>query len=107
MVVTGSKARNLDEALYPIPGLINYRAEVTEKEGRAFLAMTLHLRHNAEQCCATQVSVHALRHSSSCALLSRQGTSVFGEILLTSESQPSSGVAKKTIHDLRNGGTRQ
>jgi phenylacetate-CoA ligase len=95
-----------DEALYGIPGLLNYRAEVTEEEGRALLAITLHLGHNNEnnaQCMAHAAleGIPALRAAVTSGCLG------LGEIRTTCEGLPPSGVAKKIIHDLRNGGTRQ
>jgi phenylacetate-coenzyme A ligase PaaK-like adenylate-forming protein len=96
----------LDEALYEIPGLINYRAEVKEEEGRALLAMTLHLRHNGKNAAQRKVRA-ALESIPAVRAAVAAGTLGLGEILITCESLPSSGMAKKTIHDLRNGGTRQ
>jgi phenylacetate-coenzyme A ligase PaaK-like adenylate-forming protein len=97
---------DLDEALYPLPGLINYRAEMTEEMGNALLAMTLQVQHNevyVAQCMARA----AMDRIPAVAAAVAAGTLGLGEIRITCESLPSSGVAKKIIHDLMSGGTKQ
>ncbi len=95
-----------DEALYEIPALVDYRAEVMEEEGRALLAMTLHFRHT-EKNAAQRMFRAVLERIPAVAAAVAAGTLALGEIRITGESLPLSGVAKKIIHDLRNGGTRQ
>jgi phenylacetate-CoA ligase len=96
----------LDEALCGIPGLINYRAEVTEEEGRALLAITLHLGHNDGNR-AQRLARAALEDIPTVAAAEAAGYLGLGEIRITSEALPFKGAAKRIIHDLRNGGTRQ
>jgi phenylacetate-coenzyme A ligase PaaK-like adenylate-forming protein len=97
---------DLDEALYPVPGLINYQAKVLEKNGRDILELTLYMWDTAAQA-AAQAIRNALMQVA--ALRAAQSLGNFDlEIFLPgSEKQPYTGVAKKTILDLRNGGTRQ
>ncbi len=97
---------DLDEALYEIPGLINYRAEVTGEDGKALLAMTLQVRHN-EMTAAQRLARPALERIPAVRAAVAAGTLGFGEIRITCDSLPSAGAAKKIIYDLRNGGTRQ
>jgi phenylacetate-coenzyme A ligase PaaK-like adenylate-forming protein len=94
----------LDDALCGIPGLINYRAEVTEEEGRVLLAITLHLGHN-DLNRAQQHARAALEGIPTVAAAVAAGYLGLGDIRLTGEALPFTGVAKRIIHDLRNGGT--
>ena len=93
---------DLDDALYPIPGLINYQAEVLEKKGRDTLALVLYMmdtdEHTADQAVRTALEqVPELR-----AALS-SGNIGLEIVLLRSGKQPNTGVTKKTILDLRRG----
>lgn len=97
---------DLDEALYPFPGLINYQAKVLEKNGRDTLALTLYMWDTAEQATA-QAARTALRQVPALRAALSVGNFDLEVILLSSEKQPSNGVAKKSILDVRNGGTRQ
>lgn len=97
---------DLDEALYPFPGLINYQAKVLKKNGRDTLALTLYMWDTAEQATA-QAARTALRQVPALRAALSVGNFDLEVILLSSEKQPSTGVAKKSILDVRNGGTRQ
>lgn len=97
---------DLDEALYPFPGLINYQAKVMEKNGRDTLVLTLFMWDTAEHA-AAQAARTALRQVPALRAALSVGNFDLEVILLSSEKQPSTGVAKKSILDVRNGGTRQ
>jgi phenylacetate-coenzyme A ligase PaaK-like adenylate-forming protein len=97
---------DLDEALYPFPGLINYQAKVLEKNGRDTLVLTLFMCDTAEHT-AAQAARTALRQVPALRAALSVGNFDLEVILLSSEKQPSTGVAKKSILDVRNGGTRQ
>jgi phenylacetate-CoA ligase len=95
----------LDEALYPLPGLINYQAEVLERNGLDTLSLTLYVCDTAEKTAAHAVRI-ALEHIPALHTVLTLGSFELEVILLKSEKQPSTGVGKKTIIDRRNGGTR-
>ena len=97
---------DLDEALYPLPGLISYQAEVIEEEGRDTLALTLHMC-NIDENPAPGVLSTALEHIPAVRNALAAGNLALGEIRFRGENRLSTGVAKKTIIDRRNGGTRQ
>ncbi|HEX2768309.1 MAG TPA: AMP-binding protein [Geobacteraceae bacterium] len=97
---------DLDEALYPLPCLIDYQAELIEEEGRDTLALTLHMCNIDEH--ATSVMLrNALEQIPAVRNALAAGDFVLGEIRFRGKNRPATGVAKKTIIDRRNGGTRQ
>lgn len=97
---------DLDEVLYPLSGLISYKAEVLDKKGRDTLVLTLYVWNTVEQVdtCAVRAALKQIPALRSALSLGNIDLEV---ILLRSEKQPSTGVAKKTILDFRNRGTRQ
>lgn len=96
----------LDETLYPLPGLINYKAEMREINGRDTLALTLYMLDTAEKAAAQAVRMALERIPALRAALS-SGNLDLDIILPGFGKQPVTGVEKKTIPDLRNRGTRQ
>jgi phenylacetate-coenzyme A ligase PaaK-like adenylate-forming protein len=97
---------DLDEALYPLPGLINYKAEMMEKDGRDALLLTMYVRDTVEQVAAHAVRT-ALKQIPAFRAALSLGNFDLEVILRRSEKHPCMGVAKKTILDLRNGGKKQ
>jgi hypothetical protein len=97
---------DLDEALYPLPGLIGYQAEVIEEEGRDTLALTLHMC-NIDENAATGMLRTALEQIPAVRNALAAGNFALGEIRFRRENRPSTGVGKETIIDRRNGGTRR
>jgi phenylacetate-coenzyme A ligase PaaK-like adenylate-forming protein len=93
---------DLDDALYPIPGLINYQAEVLEIKGRDTLALTLYMLDTAEEA-AEQAVRTALEQVPELRAALSSGNIGLNIVLLRSEKQPNTGVTKKTILDLRRG----
>jgi phenylacetate-coenzyme A ligase PaaK-like adenylate-forming protein len=97
---------DLDEALYPLPRLINYHAEILLKKGRDTLVLTIYMWDTAEETAAHAVR-SALKQIPALGAARSFGNLDIEIILLSAEKQPSTGVAKKMIIDSRNGGTRQ
>jgi phenylacetate-coenzyme A ligase PaaK-like adenylate-forming protein len=100
------ESADLDEALYQIPALIDYHAEMIYEEGLDTLALTLHMRDTCEEnelhSARTAIErIPAVRYGLAEGYL-RLGTIRFGGV-----NFPSSGMTKKTIIDKRNGGTWQ
>ena len=96
---------DLDETLYPITGLVNYKAEMLEKKGRDTLALTLYMWDTAEE--AAHGARTALEQIPALGAAFSLGNFDLEVILLSSGKQPVMGVAKKTILDLRSGGTKK
>lgn len=97
---------DLDEALYPLPALIDYQAELIYEEGLDTLALTLHMCDtaggNEVRSARTALErVPAVRTALAGGYL-RLGSIRFGGV-----NPPSTGMVKKTIIDNRNGGTKQ
>jgi phenylacetate-coenzyme A ligase PaaK-like adenylate-forming protein len=93
---------DLDEVLYPIPGLINYQAEVLEKKGRDTLVLTLYMCDTGEEA-ATQTVRTALMQIPALRAALSSGNFYLEIIPLSAVKHPARGVAKKTILDLRRG----
>jgi hypothetical protein len=96
---------DLDEALYPLPGLISYKAEMLETKGRDALVLTLYMWDTAEE--AAQAARIALGQIPALRAVLFLGNFDLDVILLENEKRPFTGVAKTSILDSRNGGTRQ
>jgi phenylacetate-coenzyme A ligase PaaK-like adenylate-forming protein len=97
---------DLDEALYPIPALIDYQAEVICEDGLDTLALSLQMCDTGEENDVRTVQtalelVPAVRDALAGGYL-RLGAIRFGGVNLLS-----TGMIKKTIIDKRTGGTRQ
>jgi hypothetical protein len=97
---------DLDEALYPLPGLNDYQAEVVEEEGRDTLALTLQMC-SIDQNAASGMLLTALEQIPALRDALAAGNLALGEIRFRGENRLSTGVGKRTIIDRRNGGTRQ
>ncbi|HEX9023579.1 MAG TPA: phenylacetate--CoA ligase family protein, partial [Geobacteraceae bacterium] len=99
------ESADLSEALYPIPGIIDYRAEIAEECGKERLALRL-LMWNTDEEAAALAARRALRNIPALAE-ALSGDTLSATISFEHHYPLSRGVAKKTILDLRKGGSKQ
>jgi len=97
---------DLADALYPLPGLIDYTAEVMDEEGTDLLALTLQLWNTNEDAAMVKARA-ALLDIPAIKKAVDSGGLTLGAIRSTSGGVLSTGVAKKTIVDLRKGGSKE
>ena len=90
----------LDEALFPIVGLLDFTAEVAEKGGRDQLHLCLQVRAGDEERIARK-ALAALLHAEPVASLFREKALSVGSITFDHDGWFSSGVAKRRISDRR------
>ena len=90
----------LDEALFPIDGVLNYAAEVDAAAGRDRLHLRFHVREGAEAHVA-RAAAEALRRAEPLRHLFRQGALTTGSISFSTEDWFTTGVGKRRITDKR------
>ena len=109
----GLDISDLDEALFPLPGLINYQAEVMGEEGKDFLNVTLFMNfpmlktsrayflgYPYEDATVQQVR-EALTHIPTVRDAIAEGNLHLGPIRFSKENWLTNGSVKKTISDRR------
>jgi len=93
----------LDETLFPIAGLLNYTAEISDDAGQDQLHLCLHVCEGAEERVAREVVTVVLR-SEPLAQLFRQRALAVGSITFSTAGWVTSGTGKRQIRDSRRGG---
>jgi phenylacetate-coenzyme A ligase PaaK-like adenylate-forming protein len=95
---------DLDEVLFRVPGLLNYRAAVANGPNRDRLDITVSARV-AGGASELQDAVHHVLME--CDVVSRAmaaGSLSLGDVVCTTELWPTTTLAKRTIKDQRTGG---
>lgn len=91
---------DLDEALFPLPGLLNFHAAVTEENGIDILRVTLLTQGGpAEKLCRS--IRQALEHIPALQNTIAGGSLKIAPLVIAEKSWLSSGSIKRTIHDQR------
>lgn len=91
---------DLDEALFPLPGLLNFQAEVTEHDGRDILQVTLFTQGGpAEKLCGAVRQ--ALGNIPVLQSMIAAGRLTIAPLMIAGHNWLSSGSIKRTIHDNR------
>jgi hypothetical protein len=94
----------LDEALFPVAGLLNFTAEVSDDAGQDQLQLCLQLcEGEAEERVAREV-VAALLGTEPVAALFRQRALAVGNITFSTSGWVTSGTGKRQIKDSRQNG---
>jgi phenylacetate-CoA ligase len=91
---------DLDEILFPLPGLINYQAEMTREDGMETLTITLFL-HDAVEGAITRLVREALKRIPGIENAIAEGTLRLRPIRFSKENWLTNGSIKKTIFDRR------
>lgn len=94
---------DLDEALFPIRGLLDFTAELTCRKGRNFLRITVSFLAGASGDRLEEVQ-RALGGIATLRSLVQKGELEFAVTVGEGRSQPLTGVTKRTLVDRRNGG---
>ena len=92
----------LDEALFPIPGLLDFSASIAEEGGRDQLHLCLQVREGEEERIARK-ALASLLHSEPLARLFRDKALSVGSITFEKAGWFSNGVTKRRIADHRGG----
>ena len=90
----------LDEALFPIAGVLNFTAEVTRTDGQDQLHLCLQVCGGAEERVARKV-ISVLFHDEQLAPLFLHRVLTVGSITFSTEGWLTTGVGKRRIHDNR------
>ena len=90
----------LDEALFPIPGLLNFAAEVVSREERDHLHLNLHTVAGEEETVARGV-LPALINRDTTGALFRDKVLSLGDITFNPAGWSGTGVGKRQIRDSR------
>jgi phenylacetate-coenzyme A ligase PaaK-like adenylate-forming protein len=90
----------LDEALFPIAGVLNFTAEVTRSDGQNQLHLCLQVCEGEEERVARKV-VSVLFHAEQIAPLFLQRILTVGSITFSGEGWLTTGVGKRCINDSR------
>ncbi|GLI39416.1 AMP-binding protein [Geobacter hydrogenophilus] len=90
----------LDEALFPIPGLLNFAAEVVSREGSDHLHLNLHTVAGEEETVARGI-LPALITADTTGAFFRDKLLVLGNITFSPAEWSGTGVAKRQILDRR------
>jgi phenylacetate-coenzyme A ligase PaaK-like adenylate-forming protein len=91
---------DLDEALFPLTGLLNFQAAVTEENGIDFLQVTLFTQGGpAEKLCRS--TRRALETIPALQMAIEGGDLKIAPLLISEQSWLSSGSIKRTIYDKR------
>jgi hypothetical protein len=91
---------DLDEALFPLPGLLNFQAAVTKEQGIDFLQVTLFTQGGpAEKLCrSTRLALETIPALQKAI---EAGSLKIAPLLISEQSWLSSGSIKRTIYDKR------
>lgn len=94
---------SLDETLFPIAGLLNYTAEISDDAGQDQLHLCLQVCEGEEERVAREV-VAVLLRSEPVAQLFRQRVLAVGSITFSTSGWVTSGTGKRQIKDSRQSG---
>lgn len=91
---------DLDEALFPVPGLLDFRAELGALGERDVLHLCFHTLEGEEERVARNV-IPALLHRDTTGMLFSEHLLSLGNITFSAAGWPGNGVAKRQIQDRR------
>jgi len=92
----------LDEALFPIPGVLDFTAEIRTQGEWDQLNLCFHTVEGGEEGVARN-ALPALLHGGATAMLFREKLLTLGSITFSEGGWPGTGVAKRQIRDNRRG----
>jgi phenylacetate-coenzyme A ligase PaaK-like adenylate-forming protein len=91
---------DLDDVLFPIPGLLDYQAVLTDGNNKDRLDILVHARKGEAEAALEAVSL-ALAESEALREPIRDGSVSLGSVSSATEQRIATGAAKRSIHDLR------
>jgi len=91
---------DLDEALFPLPGLLNFRAEVTQENGIDLLQVTLYTQGGSAEALCRSIR-ESLENIPALQLAIADGGLKIAPLVISEQNWLSSGSIKRTIHDNR------